>query len=263
MARLSGLGHTDRDVSTQKPDERMSNATRFSIDVNRALWLGIFVSVGFVGLIWLTGELWLNPPEFAAKQPAAIVERMWYPWQMAEPTVWTRLSAWGFYALHQIIIWYLIWKATHSEAKYSANLHWFNIAALATNAIFILLHLVQTHVWYDGLAQDVPEVTSQASVVLMLAGILIIENQRRGLFFGKPVPLSQTATQAIRKYHGYYFSWAILYTFWYHPMEFNAGHLLGFLYMFLLMLQGSLFLPKPTSTRSGRSSPRSRWSSTG
>ena len=148
----------------------------------------MLVSVGFVGLIWLTGELWLSPPEFAAKQPAAIIERMWYPWQMAEPTVWTRLSAWGFYSVHQIIIWYLIWKATHSEATYSANLHWFNIAALATNAVFILLHLLQTHIWYDGLAQDVPEVTSQASVVLMLAGMLIIENQRRGLFFGKPVP---------------------------------------------------------------------------
>ena len=123
----------------------MSHATRFSIDVNRALWFGVLVSVGFVGLIWLTGELWLSPPEFAAKQPAAIIERMWYPWQMAEPTVWTRLSAWGFYSVHQIIIWYLIWKATHSEAtlqrqpalvQHSSTRHQcrFYTAAPATNA---------------------------------------------------------------------------------------------------------------------------------
>jgi len=222
----------------------MSNDARFNIDVNRALWFGIFVSIGFVGLIWLTGELWLSPPEFAPRQRGAIMPQMWYPWQMVEPTVWTRVSVWGAYALHQLIIWYLIWKATHSEARYSSKLHGFNIAALATNAVFILVHLVQTHVWYDGLAQDVPEVTSQASVVFMLVGILIIENQRRGMFFGKPVPISRTATQAIRKYHGYYFSWAILYTFWYHPMEYNAGHLLGFLYMFFLMLQGSLFFTR-------------------
>ena len=29
-------------------------------------------------------------------------------------------------------------------------------------------------------------------------------------------------------------------TFWYHPMESTSGHLIGFFYMFLLILQGSL-----------------------
>ena len=106
------------------------------------------------------------------------------------------------------------------------------------------MHLVQTHIWYDGLAQDVPEFTSQASVVLVLVAILIIENPRRGMFFGKRLPLPESATRAVRKYHGYYFSWAILYTFWYHPMDITGGHLLGFLYMFLLMLQGSLFFTR-------------------
>jgi hypothetical protein len=32
-----------------------------------------------------------------------------------------------------------------------------------------------------------------------------------------------------------------VYTFWFHPMEPTSGHLVGFFYMFLLMLQGSLF----------------------
>ncbi len=222
----------------------MNEATNKTIDVNRALWFCIAASFAFVGLIWLTGELWLNPPQFAEKQAGAIMPRMWYLWQRAEPTFWTRASAWAFYGLHQVSIWYLIWRAQTSNARYSSNLHWFNIAALGVNAIFILLHLVQTHIWYDGLAQDVPEVTSQASVVLVLVAILIMENQRRGMFFGKKVPLPTDATQAIRKYHGYYFSWAILYTFWYHPMDITGGHLLGFLYMFMLMLQGSLFFTR-------------------
>ncbi|MGI9308967.1 MAG: hypothetical protein ACR2P6_06880, partial [Gammaproteobacteria bacterium] len=196
------------------------------------------------GLIWLTGELWLEPPPFAERQKGAIMPQMWYLLQLAEPSFWSRTSAWTAYAVHQIIIWYLIWRAQSGDFKYSSKLHWFNIAALATNAVFILLHLTQTHIWYDGLAQDVPEFTSQASVVLMLIGILIIENQRRGMFFGAKLPLPKDATRVIRKYHGYYFSWAILYTFWYHPMDITGGHLLGFLYMFLLMLQGSLFFTR-------------------
>ena len=32
-----------------------------------------------------------------------------------------------------------------------------------------------------------------------------------------------------------------IYTFWYHPMEPTSGHLIGFFYMFLLLLQSSLF----------------------
>ena len=68
-----------------------------------------------------------------------------------------------------------------------------------------------------------------------------MENDRRGLFFGARAPVPASVGRTLRKYHGYYFSWAIIYTFWYHPMEITGGHLLGFLYMFLLLLQGSLF----------------------
>jgi hypothetical protein len=222
----------------------MNHTADNPINANRALWFAIACSFAFVGLIWLTGELWLEPPPFAERQRGAIMPMMWYPWQLAEPTFWTRASAWIGYGLHQVIIWYLIWRAQTGDYKYSSNLHWFNIAALVTNAVFISLHLVQTQIWYDGLAQDVPEFTSQASVVLMLVGILIIENQRRGMFFGAKLPIAKSATRTIRKYHGYYFAWAILYTFWYHPMDITGGHLFGFLYMFLLMLQGSLFFTR-------------------
>jgi hypothetical protein len=43
-----------------------------------------------------------------------------------------------------------------------------------------------------------------------------------------------------REYHGYFFAWATIYTFWFHPMVNPTGHLIGFFYMFLLLLQGSL-----------------------
>ena len=50
--------------------------------------------------------------------------------------------------------------------------------------------------------------------------------------------------RAAKKYHGYYFSWAIIYTFWYHPTEATMGHLMGFSYIFVLLLQGSLFFTR-------------------
>ena len=39
---------------------------------------------------------------------------------------------------------------------------------------------------------------------------------------------------------GYIFSWAVIFTFWYHPMEPSLGHLLGFMHTWMVMLQGSL-----------------------
>jgi hypothetical protein len=64
------------------------------------------------------------------------------------------------------------------------------------------------------------------------------------MFFGYKAPLPKRAVSFVRKYHGFIFSWGIIYTFWYHPMEATQGHLLGFFYTFLLMLQGSLFFTR-------------------
>ena len=168
----------------------------------------------------------------------------WYYWQRSDPDLLSRLSAWVPYVIHQLSMWYLIAQARHVRPRYIFGLHWFNVWALALNGGFILLHIVQTKIFYDGLAQDVHEATSMMSVVLMLWLILLMENRRRGLFFGKGPSFLNTAGDAVRRYHGYYFSWAIIYVFWYHPIELTSGHLAGFAYMFLLMLQGSLFFTR-------------------
>ena len=86
--------------------------------------------------------------------------------------------------------------------------------------------------------------SSQGSVVLLLVVVLLMENRRRGLFLGRSVPLSRRVTDFARRYHSYLFSWAAIYTFWYHPTENTVGHLIGFFSMFLLLVQGSLFLPR-------------------
>jgi hypothetical protein len=173
----------------------------------------------------------------------------WYYWQRADADAWSRLSAWIPYCAHQLSIWFLIARARAEKPRYVSGLHSFNVQALAVNGFFMVLHVVQTKYFYDGLAQDVHEATSMGSVILMLFLIMLMENRRRGLFFGKPVPLLYGPGDAVRRYHGYYFSWAIIYTFWYHPVETTPGHLAGYAYMALLLLQSSLFFTRYHTNR--------------
>ena len=42
------------------------------------------------------------------------------------------------------------------------------------------------------------------------------------------------------KHHGIYISLAVIFTFWFHPMENELAHLFGFFYMYLLFVQLSL-----------------------
>lgn len=155
------------------------------------------------------------------------------------------MSAWGLYFCHQIAHWYLIYCGQTYIKSPSSTLHPIHYACLALNGGFSILHFIQTHTLYDGLAQELNVTTPQVAVIIMLIWVLLMENYRRGLFFGKSVSiLSKDLVAFARKYHGYYFSWAIVYTFWFHPMEGTNGHLWGFFYTFLLMLQGSLFLTR-------------------
>ncbi len=216
------------------PTPASSPATKDST----ALWLGIAFSLAFTALIWALGSRLERIP-LLPDQGAA-----WYYWKLPSPTFWSRASAWGLYLLHQFALWGLIFYAQRRQLGYTNRLHPVNVVALGLNAGFIFLHLLQTHLWYDGLAQDVSIFSSQASVVVLLIWVLLMENPRRGLFWGKKVPISKQIIAWARKYHGYFFSWAVVYTFWFHPMVATSGHLIGFFYMFLLMVQGSLFFTR-------------------
>ena len=203
-----------------------------------ALWGGIAASLIFTAIIWWAGQRLESIPHLPDTGPS------WYYWKLPAPTVRGRITAWGFYAVHQVSLWVLIYVAQKRNLRHIGGLHRINVLALGVNAFFILVHFVQTHIWYDGLAQDVSIWSSQGSVILMLVMILLMENRRRGMFFGKKAPLPEKAIDFTRRYHGYVFAWATVYTFWYHPLEDTVGHLIGFLYMFLLLLQGSLFFTR-------------------
>jgi hypothetical protein len=203
-----------------------------------AAWLGIGFSLLFSVLIWW-GNQFLADTTLLPDQGAS-----WYYWKLPEPTFWTRATAWGGYLAHQFAFWALIYYAQTRVKKYADGMHRINAIALGVNAFFILLHFLQTQFFYDGIAQDVSIWSSQVSVAILLIWVLLMENRRRGMFWGKSVPVSQKIIQFARKYHGYFFAWATVYTFWYHPMVFTSGHIVGFFYMFLLLLQGSLFLTR-------------------
>ena len=215
----------------------------FSISDTNALWIGVIFSLLFTGIIWWLGPL-LDKVQLAPDQGAS-----WYYWKLPNPTFWTRATAWGFYILHQVSMWGLIYYAQTRVKKYSSTLHRVNYLALGLNASFILLRVLQTHLWYDGLAQDVSIWSSQTAVIILLIWVLLMENNRRGMFFGKRLPISKEIIRVARKYHGYFFAWATIYTFWYHPTIATNGHLVGFLYMFLLLLQGSLFFTRIHANR--------------
>lgn len=64
----------------------------------------------------------------------------------------------------------------------------YNVAALAVNALFIVLHLLQMHLWYYGLAQDVQDFTPQWSVILMLVIIVMMQSRRGDVLWQEGSP---------------------------------------------------------------------------
>lgn len=212
----------------------MNNQTFIKLSGSRVLFLGIAISILITCLIWLGGGI----PANIIKLPDQGLS--WYYWKLPKGTFWSRVTAWVMYFGHQFSIWICIWWAQQMKLKYAKALHSVNYLMLAINLIFVALHFLQTYIWYDALAQDTSIWASQGVVVLLLVFVLIMETPRRGLFFGNSVPFHQKFLQVIKQYHGYFFSFAAIYTFWYHPMEATWAHLIGFLYMFLLLLQSSL-----------------------
>ncbi len=205
-----------------------------------ALYIGIAVSLLLTLVIWLlTPNLAKFEDTFLDDQGAA-----WYFWKLPDRNTWIMLSVWFLYAIHQILIWATIYLAQKHKTKMDHRLKKLNYLSFAINGFFILLHLIHTQLFYDKLAQDVPIWTSQGSVILMLSIIVVMENPRRGTFFGKKMKFKPQVIRFIRKYHGYYISWALIYTFWFHPSVGHLAHIWGFFYMFLLLLQGSLMYTK-------------------
>jgi len=200
----------------------------------------IIISLVFIVIMWILGPnlqsfLGILLPDKGAA---------WYYWKLPVRDAQSMLMVWILYLAHQFSIWGTIYWAQNnlSGRPPSRNLTRYNTAAFAINAIFTVLHLAETHLLFDGLAQDVPIWTSQGSVIIMLVAVLIIENRRRGFILGRRIgrPFTVGVTRFFRENHMYVFAWALVYTFWFHPMAVDPQLLSGFIYMFFLFTQMSL-----------------------
>lgn len=167
-----------------------------------------------------------------------------YPWKYLHPTLFPIITATIGFLLHQLFAWYVLYKAKAAKLTYTDNLAKYNYQMMGIHFIFTLLHFLHTIFFYDALAQVTPEWLSQGSVIVLLILIFIILNDKRGLLFGKRFPMPKNIVDIVKKNHGYYMLLAMIFTFWYHPMESTIGHLIGFLYMFILFIQSSLMYTK-------------------
>ncbi len=205
-------------------------------DLRKTVYISIAASLAFVVLIYLASLTLSRFTSTLLPDTGAA----WYYWKLPQVSMWATVTAWGLYAAHQIVSWVLIYKISKQPPMEKGKIGRLNLIFLVVNAAFVALHIVQTMLFYDGLAQYVPVMSSQGSVIVMLVMILILMNPQRGLFFGKKVKMPKGAVSWIFKTHGFYIAWALVYTFWFHPTEGTLGHLLGFFYMFLLFIQMSL-----------------------
>jgi len=165
-----------------------------------------------------------------------------YYWKLNVRSALTMIVTWTFYAAHQLSVWIvIIWahKNYHGKKLDQSKLLTYTWVMAVILIGFTLLHLFQTQIWYDGLAQDVPIFTSQGSVIIMLSILLVMQNPKRGIFFGiKGGKLMRPeVSSTFMKSHQLIFSWALVYTFWFHPMDSSPALLSGFFFMALLFIQ--------------------------
>jgi hypothetical protein len=202
----------------------------------------IFASIAF--LLLSVATVLLTPSIQAAYYPLEEDQgAAWYYWKLPnDGNTAARISYWTGYIVHQLVVWGMIigLRKKKKEMMAAKGVHIRNLLLLGVNLLFVGLHLVQTYFWYDGLAQDVPVWSSQGSVIVMLVIVLLMEIPRRGLFMGRIKKIPASLKETLNVIHGPIISWALVYTFWFHPMEGNWGMMTGFIYMFLLFIQLSM-----------------------
>ncbi|MHA2126887.1 MAG: hypothetical protein ACW99E_16430 [Promethearchaeota archaeon] len=168
-----------------------------------------------------------------------------YYWKLNTRDALIMIITWTFYGAHQVSVWIVIYWAYMNYRKKtldSKKILEYTTSMAIILVSFTILHLLQTHIWYDGLAQDVPILTSQGSVIIMLSILLVMQNSKRGLFFGKKENklMRPEVAKTFMTSHQIVFSWALVYTFWFHPMDSSPALLSGFFFMGLLFTQMAL-----------------------
>lgn len=164
-----------------------------------------------------------------------------YYWQLADRNALNMLIVWTMFGLQLYGNIHFIRIRQQDKRREFTSV---NLQILLFNLLFIIIHFIQSIFGYDGLAQDVSVFSSQYSVILVLVMIILIQVPRRGIIFGKKLKIDKQAMSILYRIHGFLFTFAIVYTFWFHPTIYTIGHLFGFFYMFLLFIQIGFFKTK-------------------
>jgi hypothetical protein len=122
-----------------------------------ALWFVFLFSFAMVAATWLVSPL--LAPFRAQLLPDSGAS--WYYWKLPHPELWASISLWVLYLAHQITVWVLIAKLKDDPWPEAGTIGRYNLRLLIANAVFIVLHLVQTTLFYDALAQFTPVMSSQ------------------------------------------------------------------------------------------------------
>ena len=139
-----------------------------TMPVKKFFWL----TLGLFGIITVLTAL-LAPMMVQRFYPLPVDQGpSWYYWQLAATSTAARVSYWLGFALHLSVVGYLAFRAKKVKPADKNGIHAYTLKLLVTNLVFVLLHLAQTYLWYDGLAQDIPIWVSQGSVIVMLVLIL-------------------------------------------------------------------------------------------
>lgn len=192
-----------------------------------------YIKVIFITMLIFT--LLIYPFSYLFNSRVVFLEDLgasWYFWKTPEFNLINLISVWILFIGHLFGNFYLIWQIQKNKIRKFSKYH---IKMYYLNTIFIALHFLQTASTFDGLAKYLPIWTSQGSVIILLIIMLVMLSPIRGFIVNKKIKGS--LINPLYKFHGFLFVFAIILTFWYHPIYFTWGHLLGFIYIFILMSQ--------------------------
>ena len=155
---------------------------------------------------------------------------------------------WVCYVSHQLSTFLCIYAAQASRDTrrqlpgeeprvFTNNLRPINLWLLVINWCFLAIHALNSHYHFDGLAAEMSFWSPQLAMLLMVAIIIVMEIDSRGIIAGYKPSLYQGGVYLLRRYHGYIFSYFIIHQLWFHPWLACVSHVIGIAHSVLLLAQ--------------------------
>ena len=150
--------------------------------LKKALIIALIVSLGFVAANYFVSTTLERFRAVLLPDTGAA----WYYWKLPMPQLWATITMWVLYAAHQLSVWVLIFRLKDQPLLQKGR-NWKNkfLASYSQCRVHRGCIFYRQLSFTTRLQQFVPVMSSQGSVIVMLVFILIMLNQRRGLFFGK------------------------------------------------------------------------------